>query len=512
MSFISIIFDKQVGYLQNLPIKQPEHFKDLNLDQIVDEITTGWQKYDLKSFFYFPLKDLDAIEYRHNVFRDLETETFYEHVNLFADQMRKVRKYIELIEKFFYIEQKEIWFLYAAGIYCDAVKNFSGNLSSSSIKSQGFLKIKDYLTNYSLSEDFISLADDIKRIKEDLAKVKYQIIIQEGSFTVQNFEPGIDYSTEIEKVFEKFNQEAVKDYKVEYKSSPTEMNHIEVKILDFVSQLYPDLFSRLKNFLINNANFINEIISSYDREIHFYISYIEHIKKFKQNKLKFCYPQIVNKSKEIYSYEGFDLALAQKLNKNNSRIICNDFYLKDKERIIAVTGPNQGGKTTFARTFGQLHYLASIGCTVPGSKAQLYLADNIFTQFERVEKVENLRGKLEDDLKRIHSVLQNATSQSIIVMNEIFNSTTLQDMKFLSTKLLEKIIDLDIICVWVTFIDELANFNEQTVSMTSMIVPETPALRTFKIIRRPADGLAYAMAIAEKYKLGYNNIMGRINK
>ena len=507
MTFRSILFEKTHN-IEKEPLKAPVFFADLNLDQIVDAITAGKQEYNLKPFFYTRLDDIDAIKYRHEIFRDLENHKLFEDIKSFSQKMRAMREHLAQANKLYYKYQKERGFLETIEIYCNAVNSLVHDLSLADLKSRGFLAFRQYLTDYANSERFRSLLAETKKLFEDLSSVKYCMLIKDASIKVRKYESEIDYSETVEETFEKFKQGAVKDYRVQFLGGPADMNHVEAAVLDLVAKLYPDIFLDLDNYCVKNSGYLDETIAVFDREIQFYVAYLEFVAIFERAGLKFCYPQLSDKSKQVYDYEGFDLALAYKLEK--SSVVCNDFYLKGKERIFVVSGPNQGGKTTFARTFGQLHYLASLGCPVPGREAQLYLFDRLFTHFEKEEDIKNLRGKLQDDLLRIHAILNEATSNSIIIMNEIFTSTTLQDEIFLSKKLMEKIIGLDLLCVWVTFIDELASFSGQTVSMVSTVVPENPTLRTYKIMRKPADGLAYAIAIAEKYRLTYDDLRERI--
>lgn len=509
MPFRSILLDgTDVGTTAD-ELEEPDFFTDLRLDQVVASITAGRQAYDLTPFFRTPLRDVEAITYRHEVFRDLEDAALLGTIQSFAQNMRAMRDRLGIAAKVHYRYQRERWFLDAAGIYCDAVSRLTDQLSLAEPRSRGFLALRDYLTTYTASGDFTVLLADTRKLKADLDAITYRLQIQGTRIRVSRDESEPDYSADVARTFEKFKRGAPKEYRFDFPSSG--MNHVEAAILDRVALLYPDIFGALDQYCDRHRGYLNETIGRFDREVQFYVAYLERIERFRAAGLAFCYPEVADRSKEIRGRGVFDLALAEVLVHDNAPVVTNDFYLQDPERVLVVSGPNQGGKTTFARTVGQLHHLARIGCLVPGSEATLFLVDRIFSHFEREEDLQNLRGKLEDDLLRIHWILERATPDSLLVMNESFGSTALRDALYLSEEVMRAIIQRDLICVSVTFLDELASLGETTVSMVSTVDPEDPARRTFKVVRRPADGLAYAAAIAEKYRLTYRSVKERIS-
>lgn len=508
MSFGSILFQNPADRGSEAERRVPEFFVDLNLDQIVAAVTSGKEEYDLTPFFSMPLHDTDAVVFRHEVMQDLDGTPLFHRIKTFADGMRSVREHLAQMEKRAYEHQKEWWFLDAVNLYGNAVSRLAEDLSKEAVGSRGLQAFRDYVTQYASSERYGALLGEAGQLREALAGIRYSIVIDGPRVEVRHAVGKPDYSAEVEATFERFQQGALHEYVFKFSDS-IEMNHVEAQILDGVAQLHPDVFSRLANYRQANKDFLDPAIVAFDREIQFYVAYLDFIAPMRKAGLAFCYPSVSASRKEVHDRTGFDLALADKLVKKGTLPICNDFHLSDPERIIVVSGPNQGGKTTFVRTFGQLHYLASLGCPVPGTEAQLYLPDTIFTHFEREEHMTNLRGKLEDDVVRIHAILKAATPRSIVIINEIFASTALRDAIFLSKKIAAAIMELDVLCVWVTFLDEVSSLSEKTVSMTSTVVIENPAQRTFKIVRRPADGLAYAMALAEKYRLTYRMLKER---
>ena len=505
----SILFPDADDALRDGMREEPEFFHDLELGPVVEAITARRQEYDLEPLFHARLGDLDAIAYRQEAMRDLEDPTLRLSVASFAERMRTMRERLAVAGKSRYELEKQRWHLAAAEAYTEAVERLAHELTEIGLSSRALRGFRDDLSACARSDSFRTLADETRSVVAALEAIRYGILIRGARVTVLPYGGEIDYSAAVEETFHKFRQGVVKDYRRQFKDA-SGMNHVEAEVVYRVALLNPDTFGALARFCERHADFVDPAIASFDREVQFYAATLEFVDRLRGAGLSFCIPELSDRRKDVFARGAFDVALADKRVREGATVVTNDFLLQGDERILVVTGPNQGGKTTFARTFGQTHYLASLGCPVPGTQARLFLCDRLFTHFEREEDITNLRGKLEDDLVRIRGILDQATPDSVVIVNEIFSSTTLEDAVFLGREVLARLVGLDLLGVFVTFLDELSALGEKTVSMVAAVDTRDPARRTFKVERQPADGLAYALAIAEKHRVTYRWLTERI--
>lgn len=518
MDFRSILFERpEDGGEEEEPAatagerrEMPAFFRDLHLDQLLERLTEGREEYRLEPFFCAPPESPGDIAYRQEVARDLEREAVRGPVQRFGEAMRTLRRYLDRAEKLYYPYQRDRWFLEAVRLYCDAVRELGEALRAAAPASRGLRGLAAYLEGYAGSEGFLALARKAERLEEALDRIRYTLLIRGSRVTVSTFEEEPDYGAEVLATFERFAQGAAREVRFSFQE-PVEMNHVEAEVLEGVARLEPETFAALRRFHEGRRGFLDPVVRRFDREVQFYLAYLELAGRLRAAGLAFCYPELAEAPGELYALDTFDLVLAERrLAAGEAPPVCNDFELHGPERVLVVTGPNQGGKTTFARAVGQIHFLARLGLPVPGRAAWLLRTDRIFTHFEREEQMESLHGKLEEELVRVRAILEEATSRSLVVLNESFASTTLRDALFLGREILGRILERGALAVYVTFLDELSRLGPATVSMVSTVSPENPAERTFQLVRRPADGLAYAEALAEKYGLTYRTLRRRL--
>lgn len=487
----------------------PAYAGDLHLTEVLHAMAAGREDYGLDRYFWWRLTDPELVRRRQDVFRDLERPAVRAVAEAFAGAMRQVREELTTSEKLYYPEQKQAWLLQAMATYLSGADRLLDELRAAGPASPGLREVLTWLERVLASEPHQALRRDAARVRRGLDEVRYKVRIRGNQVRVTRDEGGADFSEEITSAFARFGDGPTQSYLVQLKDT-VDMNPVEARILEGVVRLHPEVFEDLADFAARYGNALDRGLERLDCEIQFFLGYLDLVHELQGAGLGFSYPVVSDTEKEVRAEATFDLALAVRRVREKGDLVTNDLQLTGGERVLVVSGPNQGGKTTLARTFGQLHHLAALGCPVPGRVTQVVLCDHLLTHFEREEKAESLRGKLEEDLLRMRSILDQATPRSVVIMNEVFTSTSLHDARFLSREMLRRLAAIDVVCVCVTFLDELSRETPHAVSMVATVDPENPARRTFKVVRRAADGRAYAAAIAGRYGLGYARIRERI--
>ena len=131
--------------------------------------------------------------------------------------------------------------------------------------------------------------------------------------------------------------------------------------------------------------------------------------------------------KGIIDIQGGRHPVVEKMN-NNQMFIDNDTYLDNKNhRISIITGPNMAGKSTYMRQSALIVLMAQIGSFVPAKSANIGIVDRIFTRVGASDDLASGQSTFMVEMTEVANILRNATSKSLLILDEIGRGTSTFD-------------------------------------------------------------------------------------
>jgi hypothetical protein len=174
------------------------------------------------------------------------------------------------------------------------------------------------------------------------------------------------------------------------------------------------------NALGQSADHVREFFGMLRAELAFYVGCVNLHEALARKGEPTCMPVPAAAEERRWACRGlYDVGLTLSV---GPRVVGNDANA-DGKNLVIITGPNTGGKSTFLRSVGLAQLMMQCGMFVPAEVFRASLCDGLFTHYKREEDVRMERGKFDEELSRMSDILDQLTSQSVVLFNESFAAT-----------------------------------------------------------------------------------------
>ncbi len=281
-----------------------------------------------------------------------------------------------------------------------------------------------------IKEGFNEKLDELRTIKKNVNKLLFEVEARERDATgIRTLKIGFNrvfgYFIEVSKSFkdkvplnyqrrqtlanaERYTTDELKELENKILGSEESALHLEAQIYDYVKSVLAEN--------INNFKIIAEAVAQLDL-----ISCFAEIAKTN----RYVRPQIADSSQPLIIKEGRHPVVE---NISKERFIPNDLLLdEDENRTMVLTGPNMAGKSTYMRQTAIIAIMAHLGSFVPAKFAQIPLIDRVFTRVGASDNLISDQSTFMVEMIEVASILQNATKNSLLILDEVGRGTSTYD-------------------------------------------------------------------------------------
>lgn len=273
----------------------------------------------------------------------------------------------------------------------------------------------------------------------------------------------------LQKLYDKYIKKNTIPINTEPLRKDTE--HIKEVTVQYLLNLFTPLFQQILSFY-----------TSFAGEIAFYKGAVRFINRMKELMIPLNFPVAKPMGTKDTSFTFlYELSMAVYL---QSCPVGNTAEWKNN-RLTLITGANQGGKSTFLRSYGIAQVLMQSGMPVPAQKFSAPVYRQIFTHFTRSEDEQLSSGRLREELQRMSNMVEAAVPDSLFLLNESFASTTEKEGSRIAEGILRAFYENQITTFMVTHLFHLASklYQEQWEGSDFLVAErENDGTRTYRII------------------------------
>ena len=528
---------------------------DLGIDQVITAFSgNSRHTQEVQSVFQRLIHDPQVIRYRQDIVDDLLAN------QTLVDRLTALLPVIDSLTGFSFQPERELnrlhevtWRVGELQSIIDCVEGLDEILSGSEIElnSQGFRSLLVGVRRVKAKQDYQNLVKSLPDLLAQLqscASITIGVNLDSKMRPVQatllavNDKPFTNQSL-LNKLFGLGNENAgiaplhsvpqrlvdgpyafPVDHELGWAVEPT-----MVPLFDDLARVLEKTTAPIASKLKEYAGVQSDMLIRLRQSLIFYLGAVRFIRRLQAYGLPVCCPEMAGQDNHICRIKHiYNVNLALRLGGREPKqnlaeaIITNDIEMGPDGRILILTGPNQGGKTTYMVGIGIAQVLAQVGCFVPGEQAVISPVDNIFTHFPLEEKPEADTGRFGEEAMRLGKIFERLTGGSLVLLNESLSNTSFGESLYLAQDIVRILHRAGVRAIYSTHLHELGNRVEalnqsvpgesKILSIVSSPVDEdTPAdpsevKRSYKVEVRPPLGQSYAREIAGRYGIRYEQL------
>lgn len=201
------------------------------------------------------------------------------------------------------------------------------------------------------------------------------------------------------------------------------------------------------------ADHVRDFFSCLRAELAFYVGALRLHDQLRHRGYPVCLPSLTPQGYKLVARGLYEPVLALATDRT---VVANDLEA-DGKRLVLVTGPNSGGKTTFLRSLGIAWLMAQAGLFVPAQSFAVSVCHGLLTHFKREEDPRLESGKFVEELRRMRTLVDLATPRSLFLCNESFSATNEREGSEIASQVLDALVEAGVRVFFVTHFFELAD-------------------------------------------------------